>query len=514
MPGTPIMPAPSRFTSATPSMQVMPLTAIARGRLGADQRARLSPARTCCGSRSGCPCSTAGAIVCGWITLAPKYASSIASLYDSESMTFASGTRRGSALSTPSTSVQMWISSASSSAPKIEPEKSLPLRPSVVCRPFGVARDEAGDDQRRRLARRDAIGVGLRHVPAHRRAERSPFHRHDVARVDPVDGAGPAAAMPQVGAEQAGRPDLAVAGDEVAHRLRGRADQLDGVQDAGDVAAVLGERREVFGACSSPASSVSAMTSCRWRSSSMRSATRPFLALGGGDEVQQRVGDAAARGQHDAEARMRILLEDAGDALHAYRIGDAGAAELMYAPPFHLPGSLVALSKATAQPPRSGADPPGQDGCRHSEDAYALGGRHSTGRASGRASRHRALLSPMYRAGRRPAARRPPLPRRVRKSRAREADRLAGSGWAVAAACSLKYMTRAGPTWIRSRCRSARRRMRRELTTQTVGAAQVEHQVLAVVVHDQRVVAADEHRVDRDVRFLAAPDQDAVGLRA
>ena len=62
----------------------------------------------------GMPLRTAGAIVCGWMTLAPKYASSIASLYESESMTFASGTRRGSALSTPSTSVQMWISSASS----------------------------------------------------------------------------------------------------------------------------------------------------------------------------------------------------------------------------------------------------------------------------------------------------------------------------------------------------------------------------------------------------------------
>ena len=83
----------------------------------------------------GMPRPTAGAIVCGWITLAPKYASSIASLYDSASMTFASGTRRGSADNTPSTSVQMWISLASSSEPKIEPEKSLPLRPSVVCTP-------------------------------------------------------------------------------------------------------------------------------------------------------------------------------------------------------------------------------------------------------------------------------------------------------------------------------------------------------------------------------------------
>ena len=54
--------------------------------------------------------------------------------------------------------------------------------------------------------------------------------------------------MTQVGAEQAGRPDLAVAGDEIAHRLRSRADQLDGVQDAGDVAAILRERGEEFAA--------------------------------------------------------------------------------------------------------------------------------------------------------------------------------------------------------------------------------------------------------------------------
>ena len=47
-------------------------------------------------------------------------------------MTCASGTLRGSAESTPSTSVQMMISWAASSAPKMEPEKSLPLRPSVV----------------------------------------------------------------------------------------------------------------------------------------------------------------------------------------------------------------------------------------------------------------------------------------------------------------------------------------------------------------------------------------------
>ena len=113
-------------------------------------------------------------------------------------MTVASGTRRGSALSTPSTSVQMWISAASSSAPKIEPEKSLPLRPSVVCRPFAsramkpVMISVAGS----RGVMRSALACDS--VPAHRRSERSPIHRHHVARVDPADGAGPAAAMTQV----------------------------------------------------------------------------------------------------------------------------------------------------------------------------------------------------------------------------------------------------------------------------------------------------------------------------
>ena len=50
-------------------------------------------------------------------------------------MTVASGTRRGSAESTPSTSVQMSISVAPSNAPKMEAEKSLPFRPSVVGTP-------------------------------------------------------------------------------------------------------------------------------------------------------------------------------------------------------------------------------------------------------------------------------------------------------------------------------------------------------------------------------------------
>ena len=131
------MPVPSTLISATPSMLVMPLTGC--GESGSAQMSvpGFSGANVFL-IQIGIRRLTAGAIVCGWITFAPKCASSIASLYESESMIVASGTRRGSALRTPSTSVQITISEASSSAPKIDPEKSLPLRPSVVCSPSRV----------------------------------------------------------------------------------------------------------------------------------------------------------------------------------------------------------------------------------------------------------------------------------------------------------------------------------------------------------------------------------------
>ena len=134
VPGTPIIPVPSRLMSATRSMLVMPLTGsadVGRAQIRVPTPAGANVLRI----QMGMPSLTAGAMVCGCSTLAPKYASSIASLYESESMTVASGTRRGSADSTPSTSVQMWISDAPSSAPKMEAEKSLPFRPRVVCTP-------------------------------------------------------------------------------------------------------------------------------------------------------------------------------------------------------------------------------------------------------------------------------------------------------------------------------------------------------------------------------------------
>ncbi len=137
-------------------------------------------------------------------------------------MTVASGTRRGSADSTPSTSVQMWISHASSSAPKIEAEKSLPLRPSVVCTP---RRSEAMKpvmtsvpcEVRRHLGRE----VGARLGPLDAGAERTPFHHYDPPRIEPLHRPGAAGALVEEALEQPRRPDLAVTGDQIADIARG-----------------------------------------------------------------------------------------------------------------------------------------------------------------------------------------------------------------------------------------------------------------------------------------------------
>jgi hypothetical protein len=61
----------------------------------------------------------------------------MASSYESCGRTVASGTRRGSALITPSTSVQIVSDCALRRRAKIAAEKSLPLRRSVVGAPLG-----------------------------------------------------------------------------------------------------------------------------------------------------------------------------------------------------------------------------------------------------------------------------------------------------------------------------------------------------------------------------------------
>ncbi len=71
VPGTPIMPAPSTFTSAICSMLVMPLT----GSFEVGWAQMRVPGF--CGAKVlriqiGILRPTAGAMVCGWITFAPK----------------------------------------------------------------------------------------------------------------------------------------------------------------------------------------------------------------------------------------------------------------------------------------------------------------------------------------------------------------------------------------------------------------------------------------------------------
>ena len=70
----------------------------------------------------------------GWSTRAPKYASSWASAKDMWETVSTSATTPGSALRMPSTSVQIWTSSASRQAPTMAAEKSDPPRPSVATR--------------------------------------------------------------------------------------------------------------------------------------------------------------------------------------------------------------------------------------------------------------------------------------------------------------------------------------------------------------------------------------------
>jgi hypothetical protein len=68
-------------------------------------------------TNTGIPRRTAGAIVFGCSTFAPKLASSAASSNRMCSISLASSTTRGSAVSIPSTSVQISMASASSAAP-------------------------------------------------------------------------------------------------------------------------------------------------------------------------------------------------------------------------------------------------------------------------------------------------------------------------------------------------------------------------------------------------------------
>ena len=71
VPGTPIMPVPSRFTSATRSMLVMPLTGSTDSGCAQMSVPIFSGAKVL-RIQIGIESFTAGAMVFGWMTLAPK----------------------------------------------------------------------------------------------------------------------------------------------------------------------------------------------------------------------------------------------------------------------------------------------------------------------------------------------------------------------------------------------------------------------------------------------------------
>ncbi len=215
-----------------------------------------------------------------------------------------------------------------------------------------VARDEAGDDERR--AARSAscrVGVRARLLPAHARAERRPIPRArrrarrsmhlPGRRPRGVAGSAENRRVDQISPNPAMRSRTSATRSESAGRSAGCR------RCRGNPAQVSRENRcapRLPAACSrSPRWRVRSASSCSASPASCRSAEAT--------RREQCVGDAATGGEHDAQAWMRILLEDPRHALHADRIGDARAAELVYSPPLHVLGSLVvSLSRFPCSP--------------------------------------------------------------------------------------------------------------------------------------------------------------------
>ena len=179
---------------------------------------------------------------------------------------------------------------------------------------------------------RAARKLGARLIPLHRRAQRPPLHDHRLrARRSTARRPGRLAARGEEFAEQLGGPDLAVAGDQVAHVLRRRTRQLDGVQDAFDVVTVAIERRHVqrrgFG------------REQRLRDRGVTRAQRVqfaapgvVLRFGARHQAQQRIGDAATGREHHSQSPGRQCFEDVGDAAKALGVSDRRTAEFVYDP--------------------------------------------------------------------------------------------------------------------------------------------------------------------------------------
>ena len=219
----------------------------------------------------------------------------------------------------------------------MEPEKSLPLRPNVVCMPAVVVATKPVTMSRPRKS----SGTSLRRLrfargPLHRGAERTPFDDDDLrARRPTSTSPSMRRALAQEGGEQPGRPDLPIAGNDVAHRVGGRADETHGLQHAGDIAAIA---REVCAVSLAGRARQELRRELLVAPFQLLDRRRPYRrrAAPPASRTEQRIGDAAARGQNDRLARIGGCLDDVGDAPEATRIGDARTAEFMYDPFVHI----------------------------------------------------------------------------------------------------------------------------------------------------------------------------------
>ena len=192
------------------------------------------------------------------------------------------------------------------------------------------AGDEAGHDERGgRAIRHQRRGALARHRPLHGRAERTPLHRDDVARVEPPHRAAPAAGA-QAAGEHARGPQLAVAGHDVAGFLGGRLRLGRGPEPALDVGRVrveLGrERGDIVSRADLGGDGQVPLPEAG------QDRPRRLLPLRRRHQVEQTIGNAFARRQHDGERPGRLPLDDVGHPPHGGRVGDAGSPELEHTP--------------------------------------------------------------------------------------------------------------------------------------------------------------------------------------
>jgi len=120
--GNPTIPGPPTLMSVTSRMAVSALTPPPMLRPSGVIFVPSRSGEKLLRIHTGIAACTTGFSVFGCSTFAPKYASSAASRYEITGIVRASATNRGSAVSTPSTSVQMITSSASIAAPRIVAE--------------------------------------------------------------------------------------------------------------------------------------------------------------------------------------------------------------------------------------------------------------------------------------------------------------------------------------------------------------------------------------------------------